>query len=281
MSRVPFWEEIEVLSTGCLAVADCVEARTVLALSVPFPLPEQRRIVADRQIAARVEKTAGRTDRGNKPRSSFAGLRNWQSRPRAPRLAAPVVRRPVEIQPDEWYPELGIRSFGKGTFHKDPVKGPKSEASASSIEPGDLLFSNVFWEGALLLCSLRIEAASVRIVSSLSFPIRNAPQLNTFATGSCPMKGSPTSARPRPERLAATRRLASRNWKTSKSRFRPSKSSGNSERSSKQHTAQERPISKRQPHSKPSCPRCWTKPFGGSYSDACQAAQGRNEVPAC
>ena len=64
---------------------------------------------------------------------------------------APVVRRPVEIQPDEWYPELGIRSFGKGTFHKDPVKG--SEVGSKRlfhIEPGDLLFSNVFsWEGAI------------------------------------------------------------------------------------------------------------------------------------
>jgi len=64
---------------------------------------------------------------------------------------APVVRRNVDIQPDAWYPELGIRSFGKGTFHKDPIKGDElGTKRIYRIEPGDLLFSNVFsWEGAI------------------------------------------------------------------------------------------------------------------------------------
>jgi hypothetical protein len=51
------------------------------------------------------------------------------------------------------YPELGIRSFGKGTFHKPPLSG--SEVGTKRlyrIEPGDLLFSNVFaWEGAIAI----------------------------------------------------------------------------------------------------------------------------------
>lgn len=48
---------------------------------------------------------------------------------------------------------LGIRSFGKGTFHKPPLSG--SEAGTKPlyrIDPGDLLFSNVFaWEGAIAI----------------------------------------------------------------------------------------------------------------------------------
>lgn len=68
---------------------------------------------------------------------------------------APIVRRPVEIRHDQAYPELGIRSFGKGAFHKPPLSG--SEVGTKRlfrIEPGDLVFSNVFaWEGAIAVAS--------------------------------------------------------------------------------------------------------------------------------
>lgn len=66
---------------------------------------------------------------------------------------APLVRREQSIDLDGSYPELGIRSFGKGTFHKPPLSG--SEVGTKRlyrIEPGDLLFSNVFaWEGAIAI----------------------------------------------------------------------------------------------------------------------------------
>jgi type I restriction enzyme S subunit len=46
---------------------------------------------------------------------------------------------------------LGIRSFGKGTFHKPALSGfDLGTKRVFHIEPGDLLFSNVFaWEGAI------------------------------------------------------------------------------------------------------------------------------------
>ena len=49
------------------------------------------------------------------------------------------------------YAELGIRSFGKGTFHKPTLSGLElGDKRVYRIEPGDLLFSNVFaWEGAV------------------------------------------------------------------------------------------------------------------------------------
>ena len=36
---------------------------------------------------------------------------------------APLVRRPVDVKPDGLYPELGVRSFGRGTFHKPRLIG--------------------------------------------------------------------------------------------------------------------------------------------------------------
>lgn len=72
---------------------------------------------------------------------------------RAMAEVAPLVRREQTIDLDGIYPELGIRSFGKGTFHKPPLSG--SEVGTKRlyrIEPGDLLFSNVFaWEGAIAI----------------------------------------------------------------------------------------------------------------------------------
>jgi type I restriction enzyme S subunit len=66
---------------------------------------------------------------------------------------APLVRREQSIDLNGSYPELGIRSFGKGTFHKPPLTGSDvGTKRLFRIEPGDLLFSNVFaWEGAMAI----------------------------------------------------------------------------------------------------------------------------------
>lgn len=72
----------------------------------------------------------------------------------APRVAmgeiAPLVRRPVVIDPDASYPELGVRSFGKGLFTKPDLVGSElTWQSLFRIEEGDLVFSNIkAWEGA-------------------------------------------------------------------------------------------------------------------------------------
>lgn len=62
-----------------------------------------------------------------------------------------LTRRPVEVHLDESYEEIGIRSFGRGIFHKEPVSGTQlGSKRVFRIEPGDLLLSNVFaWEGAV------------------------------------------------------------------------------------------------------------------------------------
>jgi type I restriction enzyme S subunit len=64
---------------------------------------------------------------------------------------APIVRRPVRVDPHGTYAELGIRSFGNGTFHKPTLSGVEiGSKRIFRIEPGDLLFSNVFaWEGGI------------------------------------------------------------------------------------------------------------------------------------
>ena len=91
---------------------------------------------------------------------------------------APLVRREQTIDLDCSYPELGIRSFGKGTFHKPPLSG--SEVGTKRlyrIEPGDLLFSNVFaWEGAIAIAQ---PADTGRFGSHRFITCRANPELTT------------------------------------------------------------------------------------------------------
>jgi type I restriction enzyme, S subunit len=66
-----------------------------------------------------------------------------------------LQRRPVAVIPDAAYREIGVRSFGRGIFHKEPLSGIElGNKRVFEVRPGDLVFSNVFaWEGAVALAS--------------------------------------------------------------------------------------------------------------------------------
>ncbi|MGE3445919.1 MAG: restriction endonuclease subunit S [Acidimicrobiia bacterium] len=64
-------------------------------------------------------------------------------------------RRAVEVDPSGEYQEVGVRSFGRGIFRKEPIAGTDlGSKRVFRIEPGDLVISNVFaWEGAIAVAS--------------------------------------------------------------------------------------------------------------------------------
>lgn len=128
-------------------------------LSIPVPLPalaEQQAIVARldtledkaRQVTEHLEAIEADAERLLAVRFREA-IADAPYRPMAE--VAPLVRREEAINLEGSYPELGIRSFGKGTFHKPPLHGAEvGSKRLFRIESGDLLFSNVFaWEGAI------------------------------------------------------------------------------------------------------------------------------------
>ncbi|QQO20535.1 hypothetical protein JJB98_11720 [Bradyrhizobium diazoefficiens] len=129
------------------------------AICVPVPpLAEQKRIIA------RIEGLATGARDANLLRSKIAhDLRRLllsafsqitQGAPKAQMQdIAPLIRRPVALSFDTRYPELGIRSFFKGTFHKPSLSALElGSKRVFWIETGDLLFSNVFaWEGAIAI----------------------------------------------------------------------------------------------------------------------------------
>jgi type I restriction enzyme S subunit len=75
-----------------------------------------------------------------------------------------LERRQVAVDIASEYSEIGVRSFGRGIFHKEPISGAElGSKRVFAIEPGDLVLSNVFaWEGAVAVAS---EAESGRIGS--------------------------------------------------------------------------------------------------------------------
>lgn len=62
-----------------------------------------------------------------------------------------LERRTVEVAVDRTYTEIGVRSFGRGLFVKEPLSGAElGDKRVFHIHPGDLVVSNVFaWEGAV------------------------------------------------------------------------------------------------------------------------------------
>lgn len=61
----------------------------------------------------------------------------------------------VRVEPGEVYREIGIRSHGKGVFHKEPVQGAAlGNKRVFAVVPRSLVFNIVFaWEGAVAVTS--------------------------------------------------------------------------------------------------------------------------------
>jgi type I restriction enzyme S subunit len=128
-----------------------------LELEIPLPpLAEQQRIVARiEELAGQIGKArvlivASESDSNALLSAVFINLiRDAQCLPM--NKIAPIVRRPAEVKHKMVYPELGVRFFGNGTFHKPALPGTEvGSKKLYQIEPDDLLFNNVFaWEGAV------------------------------------------------------------------------------------------------------------------------------------
>lgn len=129
------------------------------ALEIPLPpIGEQCRLVErmDRIVADVVATDArmGQADRLRDALRESLVVRACQGAPERNfgDLFA-LQRRPVDMQLDGTYVEVGLRSFGRGVFHKEPTLGAVlGSKRVFRLMPGDLLISNVFaWEGAVAL----------------------------------------------------------------------------------------------------------------------------------
>lgn len=136
-------------------------------LAQPIPLPpldEQWRIVARLDAASKAVATR-RSGADHVEAQIAATLRAAFARltANAPRARmsdiAPLVRRPIPIDPDAIYTEIGVRSFYRGLFARRTVKGEEFDwQKLFEIKHGDLVFSNLMaWEQAIGLADTQHE----------------------------------------------------------------------------------------------------------------------------
>jgi len=129
----------------------------VLSYTIPLPaLPEQRRIVARvKGLLDKVEEARVLADeRDNLSQKLLHSVFHNLVKEAPTKLlseVAPLVRRPVVLEDGITYPELGVRSFGRGTFHKPSLTALEvGDKKLFRISEDDLIFNIVFaWEGAV------------------------------------------------------------------------------------------------------------------------------------
>ncbi len=76
--------------------------------------------------------------------------------------------RPIDVDGAAEYREIGIRSHGRGLFHKEPVSGAAlGDKKVFWVEPGDFVLNIVFaWEGAVGI----VSDAEKGMIGSHRFP---------------------------------------------------------------------------------------------------------------
>lgn len=147
-----FLRRLATKSTGLGARRERVHPDKFLALTIPLPpIHEQERIAEylDGVESASVTTTQDSHIDGILDAAMQRGTHS------APRIrfgdALSLQRRSVQLDPTTEYREIGVRSFGRGIFIKEPRPGSDIGAKrVFTIRDGDVVISNVFaWEGAV------------------------------------------------------------------------------------------------------------------------------------
>jgi hypothetical protein len=180
LASVPVRAQIEQAISGADGLANNLPQSAVRALTVPLPdLEEQRRVARllhdkTAEIDALIAEKESLTEFLQLYRQAIIDIavapvtedRACRS-VRLDRLIA-EVQRPVSVAPDREYVEIGVRSHGRGIFHKDPIRGRDlDEKKVYWIEPGTLVFNIVFaWERAVAVAGAGEEG----LIASHRFP---------------------------------------------------------------------------------------------------------------
>lgn len=152
------WEEVEQYCIGVTkASRNRFKEKFFLSMNIVLPpLLEQQRIVCkiksiqNKVVDFNTLRNKQEKDTNNYLYSLYVNLIKNASYNKLG-IVAPIIRRQADIVATNKYPELGIRCFGKGTFHKPALNGIEvGTKKLYQIKERDLLFSNVFaWEGAI------------------------------------------------------------------------------------------------------------------------------------
>ncbi len=159
------WESLSARSTGTNVRRRRLNPSDLLRHNIPLPPLSSQQEIADalQKVVARTSSLREHSATQAKDlrallESEFQRIAS-ESPIRPMGDVAPIVRRPVKVESEKEYPEIGVRSFGRGTFHKPSLTGADLGGKrVFKISEGDLLFMNVFaWEGAIAVASANDE----------------------------------------------------------------------------------------------------------------------------
>ena len=150
-------DQLSASTRGLGARRERVKEAAFLSIQVPLPpIDEQRRIVA--RIEAVAEQIQDARSHQQSVHDALDGMLSSayhsiaEHAPRRPLAdVAPLYRRPVAVDAEQSYPQVSVRSFGRGTFHKPPLAGADvTWEKPFLVKAGDILVSNIkAWEGAI------------------------------------------------------------------------------------------------------------------------------------
>ncbi len=153
-------EQLDSTAFGTTGYA-AVRPKAFLNATIPLPpLEEQRRIVAriDR-IASMIDAADTLVSQREVTAQSFlmsSFSRFADAAPKRPLAdVSPLDRRPAMVDVTASYPQVSVRSFGRGTFHNPPLLGSDiSWQKPHLVRAGDILVSNIkAWEGAIAVAA--------------------------------------------------------------------------------------------------------------------------------
>lgn len=156
-----FWSRIRETETGMGGRRKRVYPEALLTVEVPLPALDQQDRIVD--LIAHLDVAIREATRASTAGNALlrAAREDWVTRLWATTELAPLgdlverVRRPISVDPSGRYSELGVRSHGRGIFHKPAVSGSALGSKAVfSIQPGDLVLNIVFaWERAVAVAT--------------------------------------------------------------------------------------------------------------------------------
>ncbi|EMI15698.1 restriction modification system DNA specificity domain-containing protein [Rhodopirellula maiorica SM1] len=150
------WTKCELLSQGTSG-KNRIRPEAFLRIEIPVPsIQEQVRVIRRiDSLADKLRLVDELTSQTDQITSAFLASVHSRLAAGAPRCSlervAPLCRRPATIEVDRQYPQVSVRSFGRGTFHSDVLSGANiTWQKPYLVQNGDILMSNIkAWEGAI------------------------------------------------------------------------------------------------------------------------------------
>lgn len=155
--RPETWRALASKSVGLGDRRQRIHPTHVLSFEIPLPPLDQQQAVVERMNRT-AQAVAGHLEQAKRIECEIAAAESSAfaliaaNAPRLPlREIAPLTRRPVVVDPETSYTEIGVRSFFKGLFTRRSVKGEAFEwQKLFHVREGDLVFSNLMaWEQAI------------------------------------------------------------------------------------------------------------------------------------